>query len=154
MARIKSQGTKIYALINNAIVRFICYKTIDLGSDSVGKIDVTCLDDLEKNYEQGMVDPGEGTLTVELDDENASHAQILSLAAAGTNVPWFVGSRDADTEPTVTGSDVTLPTTRNWLTFDGYLNPAAPTIEADSNWTYAHPLIRTSSVKTILRTVP
>ena len=42
MARIKSQGTKVYALIAGAIVRFTYYNAIDLGSDSTSKIDTTC----------------------------------------------------------------------------------------------------------------
>ena len=151
MARIKSQGTKIYALIAGAIVRFTCYNAIDLGSDSTSKIDVTCLDDDEKSYEKGMVDPGEGSLTVQLDDENTSHAKALSLAETGEEVEWFVGSKGDSAEPTVTGSTVTLPETRNWATFTGYLNKSAPKIEADGVWTYAWPLVRTSSVNTILR---
>ncbi|ENU80012.1 hypothetical protein F975_01764 [Acinetobacter sp. ANC 3789] len=152
MARIKAQGTKIYALVAGAIVRFTCYNAVDLGSDSTSKIDVTCLDDEEKSYEKGIVDPGEGTLTVQLDDENTSHATALSLAEAGTELSWFVGSKGDDAAPTVTNGNVTLPTTRNWATFTGYLNKSAPKIEADGVWTYAFPLVRTSSVNTILRT--
>lgn len=152
MARIKSQGTRIYGLIAGQIVRFVCYSAVDLGQDSVGKIDTTCLDDDEKSYERGMLDPGEGSLTVQLDDENSSHAQLLQLAKDGTTIPWFVGSKGAD-EPTVTGGNVVLPETRNWLTFEGYLNPVSPTIETDTNWTYAFPLIRSTSVTTVLRDV-
>ncbi|WP_151815081.1 phage tail tube protein [Acinetobacter soli] len=151
MARIKSQGTKVYALVAGAIVRFTCYNAIDLGQDSTSKIDVTCLDDDEKSYERGMVDPGEGTLTVQVDDENASHATGLSLAESGEELDWFVGSKGDDAPPTVSGGVVTLPKSRNWLTYKGYLNKASPTIEADGVWTYAWPLVRTSSVNTILR---
>lgn len=151
MSRIKSQGTKIYALVGGAIVRFSCYNSIDLGQDSTSKIDVTCLDEEEKSYEKGIVDPGEGSLTVQLDDENISHATALSLAEAGTELEWYVGSKGDGAEPTVVGTAVTLPTTRNWATFTGYLNKTPPKIETDGVWTYAFPLVRTSSVNTILR---
>lgn len=151
MARIKSQGTKVYVLIAGAIVRFTCYNAIDLGSDSTSKIDTTCLDAEEKSYEKGMLDPGEGSMTVQLDDENASHATALELAESGDEVEWFVGSKGDDAPPTVTSGTVTLPQTRNWVTFKGYLNKVGPTIETDGVWTYAFPLVRTTSVTTILR---
>lgn len=151
MARIKSQGTKVYALIAGAIVRFTCYNAIDLGSDSTSKIDTTCLDAEEKSYEKGMLNPGEGSMTVQLDDENASHATALELAESGDEVEWFIGSKGDDAPPTVTSGTVTLPQTRNWVTFKGYLNKVGPTIETDGVWTYAFPLVRTTSVTTILR---
>lgn len=153
MARIKSQGTKIYALVGAAIVRFSCYKDVDLGQDSTSKIDVTCRDADEKSYEKGVTDPGEGSLTVQLDDENASHANILELAESGQELKWFVGDKGDGAEPTVAAGTgvVTLPKTRNWVTFTGYLNKAAPSMADNDVWTYAFPLVRTSSVTTILR---
>lgn len=155
MSTIKSNGTKIYALISGEIVRFRCYNAVDLGQDSFGKIDISCLDSESKKYRRGAQDPGEGSLTIQIDDENTSHADLLLLVESGDEVEWFIGSsgEGVQEEPTVTGGIVTLPTSRNWLTFDGYLNGAAPSIEMDSVWTYAYPLVRTSPVATILRTV-
>lgn len=152
MAKVKSNGTQIYGVVDKEIVAFKCYYAIDLGQDTRGKIEVSCLDDDEKSYIPGSVDPGEGSMTVQLDDESIPHARALQLAKDGTEIEWYIGSK-GDELPTISvEGDVTLPTSRNWLTFSGYLNPVAPTIEADGVWTYAFPLVRTTSVSTVLKT--
>lgn len=154
MSTIKSNGTKIYAIVNGAVVPFTCYNAIDLGQDSFGKIDISCLDEESKRYRRGSTDPGEGSLTIQLDDESDSHAELMQLVDSGETVPWYIGSNESTDLPTieeVTG-DVTLPTTRNWVTFEGYLNNASPTIEQDGVWTYAYPLVRSVGTTTILRT--
>ena len=92
MANIRSNGTKIYALVKGVIVAFMCYNAIDLGADTVNRIDISCLDQNFKKYMKGSRDPGEGSLTVQLDDENASHAQLLEIAEDGGNLEWFLGS--------------------------------------------------------------
>lgn len=151
MARIKANGSKLYAVINGAIVRVQCISAMDLGQDSFGKIDASCLDDDHKSYDRGVTDPGEGSITIQLDDTNTSHATLLQLAESGTKTDWYIGSPSATDEPELDSSgDVILPETRTWLTFEGYLNPVAPTIETDTNWTYAFTLVRTSPVRTIL----
>lgn len=79
MANIRSNGTKLYALVDGAIVAFMCYNAIDLGADTVNRIDVSCLDQKFKKYMKGTRDPGEGSLTVQLDDENANMHSYLKL---------------------------------------------------------------------------
>ena len=74
MARIKSNGTQVYAVIGAAVVRFNCTKAFTFGEDSFSKIDSTCLDSDTKDYERGLRDPGEGSIQIDLDDENAEFA--------------------------------------------------------------------------------
>lgn len=154
MAVIKSQGTQVFAVINDAVVRFVCPTAISMGDDSFSKIDTTCLDSQTKNYERGLRDPGEGSIGINLDDEETSHAALIDLADSGAKVMWYVGSSHSATPPTyevLTG--ITLPTTRTWWSFEGYLNPAVPQIEQDSVVKYEFTIVRTSAVTTTKRTV-
>lgn len=152
MARIKSNGTQIFAVIGAAVVRFSCPKAFSFGEDSFSKIDATCLDSETKDYERGIRDPGEGSLQIDLDDENASHAQLIQLAESGEKIEWHIGSSHSKTEPTyepVGGID--LPKDRIWWSFQGYINPSAPTIEQDTLVGYTFTLVRTSAVITTMR---
>ncbi len=154
MAAVKTQGTQVFAVINNAVVRFVCPTALSMGDDSFSKIDVTCLDAATKNYERGLRDPGEGSIGINLDDAETSHTQLIALADSGDKVMWYVGSSHTKTAPTydqLTGID--LPEDRIWWSFEGYLNPAVPQIEQDSVVKYEFAIVRTSAVTTTPRTV-
>ena len=154
MARIKSNGTQVYAVIGEAVVRFSCPKAFSFGEDSFSKLDATCLDSDTKDYERGLRDPGEGSIQIDLDDENASHMQLIQLADSGEKVEWHVGSSHSKTAPTyeaVAGID--LPEDRIWWSFEGYINPAAPTTEQDALVGYTFTIVRTSAVVTTPRVV-
>lgn len=154
MARIKSNGTQVYAVIGAAVVRFTCPKAFSFGEDSFSKIDATCLDSDTKDYERGLRDPGEGSIQIDLDDENASHLQLIELAESGDKVQWYVGSSHSNTPPTyaVVGG-IDLPENRIWWSFEGYINPSSPTIEQDALVGYTFTLVRTSAVVTTPRVV-
>ena len=154
MAHIKAQGTQVFAVVDDAVVRFTCPKAFSFGEDSFSKIEATCLDSDTKNYERGLRDPGEGSIQIDLDDENASHLQLIALADSGEKVQWYVGSSHSDTAPTydtLTGID--LPDDRIWWSFEGYINPSSPTIEQDALVGYTFTLVRTSAVVTTPRVV-
>lgn len=155
MAVNTTQNMQAFALIDKKIVRFTCPKNIKFGQDSFGKIDVTCLDAESKQYLRGMRDPGEAGIGINYNDENTSHEDLLKLAEDGTVVQWFIGSNHSAEPPTYTeGSDVTLPKTRNWWSFNGYMNDTAPNdIEVDAAMAYDFTIIRTSKVKRTKREV-
>lgn len=155
MARIKSQGTQVFAVVGAAVVRFSCPKAFTFGEDSFSKIDATCLDSDTKDYERGMRDPGEGSLQIDLDDENASHLQLIQLADSGEKVEWYVGSSHSKKPPTYEAiAGIELPEDRIWWSFEGYLNPAAPNMETDALVGYTFGLVRTSKVTTTPRVIP
>lgn len=154
MARVKSNGTQIFAVIGAAVVRFSCPKAFSFGEDSFSKIDATCLDSETKDYERGLRDPGEGSLQIDLDDENASHLQLIQLADSGEKIEWHVGSSHSKTVPTYEAvGGIDLPEDRIWWSFQGYINPSAPTIEQDTLVGYTFTLVRTSAVITTMREV-
>ena len=163
MSKIKSNGTALFGILGGTrVVRFRCFRGVELGQDTVGKIDISCLDEDTKKYMAGSVDPAEGSLTVQLDDENITHAELLALAESSEDIPWYlrapVPEENTDTiVPVLTGAygdEVTLPTTVTWAAFTGYLTSVGPTVEIDDVWTYAFPLVRTSKISTIVKTTP
>lgn len=155
MALSKTQKTHIFALINKKIVRFVCPQNFKFGQDSFGKIEVTCLDADSKQYVRGIRDPGESGIGINYDDENTSHEELLKLAESGEIVEWFVGSSHSATPPTYEESTgVTLPPTRNWWSFKGYMNDTAPSdIEVDSVMKYDFVIVRTTGVTRTKREV-
>ena len=154
MARIKAQGTQVFAVVDGAVVRFSCTKAFSFGEDSFTKIEATCLDKDTKDYERGLRDPGEGSIQIDLDDENASHLQLIELADSGEKIEWYVGSSHSKAPPTYeVVSGIELPEDRIWWSFKGYLNPSAPTTEQDTLVSYTFTLVRTSKVVITPRTV-
>ena len=154
MARIKSQGTQVFAVVDGAVVRFSATKAFSFGEDSFSKIDVTDLDSDMKDYDRGLRDPGEGSVQINFDDENTSHLKMLELAESGDKVDWYIGSSHSKTPPTyaaLTGID--LPEDRTWWSFKGYLSSSAPTVETDTMIGYTFKLVRTSAVTVTPRTV-
>ncbi|WP_353173704.1 phage tail tube protein [Acinetobacter rudis] len=150
MAVVKTQGTQLFAVVDGKVEKFICLGKIGFGQDSYAKSDITCLDAESKEYERGMLDPGEGSIEIIYRDENESHDKLIELAEKGENLQWFVGSGHSKTPPTIAtaGDEVELPKDRTWWSFKGYLNPAAPNdIEVDSNVGYTFTLVRNSGVK-------
>lgn len=155
MARIKAQDTQVFAVVDGAVVRFSCPKAFTFGEDSFSKIDATCLDSDTKDYERGLRDPGEGSIQIDLDDENASHLQLIQLADSGEKVMWYVGSSHSKTPPTYDAvAGIELPKDRIWWSFEGYLNPAAPNMEVDALVGYTFALVRTSKVTITARDIP
>lgn len=147
MATVPTQGTQAFTVIDDEVVRFVCLKKIGYGQDSFSKIDITCLDATSKKYKRGMRDPGEGSVELNYDDENTSHDRLLEIAESGEEYPWYIGSGHSADAPTLVQGVVTLPTTRSWNEFKGYINPTAPNdIEIDSVESYTFALVRNSGV--------
>lgn len=150
MSTILSNGSMLYGVIgdppDSSVVRFECFNAIDFGQDTYGKIAINCLDSKVKRSRRGAVEIGEGSVTFQLDKENPSHAQFLTLVESGEEIQFYFGSGESEDPPVIVEGEVTLPETRTWLTFSAYLNSASPTVEEDGVWTYAFPLVRTSEV--------
>ncbi|NHB57028.1 hypothetical protein G9F32_03140 [Acinetobacter sp. 194] len=157
MARIKVQKSQLYYHEEGAedIVAVQCAKELELGTDTEEDIDVTCLDDDEDNFDPGKKTPGEGSLSIDLDDENASHLQLIALSKASPRIKptWYLGSSNSDDPPTVTGGAVTLPSTRTWWVWTGYLKLAEKTFVKGQFVGYKFPMKKTSIVNETIRTI-
>lgn len=148
MAEIKVQGTNVFAYDGTAVTRLVCLTGIDLGGDSTSRIENTCLDEKRsKSYLNGLSDPGEGSLTFNLDPANASHLKLIEWAEdKQEGIQFYIGASDGSDPITVASPDVNVPETRSWWSFKGGVSTAVPTFEADALVGYTVTLQRSSAV--------
>lgn len=124
---IKTQGTVLYAIdpADDSVITVGCITSLD-GIDTTNEqIETTCLSDLARTYLSGLATPGTASFDINFDTLDASHTRMHALKVAGTTLKWAVGFSDDTTAPTVSGSgaaaDWTLPSTRSWIDFDGFM---------------------------------
>lgn len=160
MARIKVQKSQLFYHEDGAtaVVAVQCAKELELGTDTEEDIDVTCLEDEEDNFDPGKKTPGEGSLAIDLDDENSSHLKLIALSktAPRKKVTWYLGSSNSDEPPTIVAgppSTISLPTTRTWWVWTGYLKLAEKTFTKGQFVGYKFPLKKTSIVNETIRTI-
>ncbi|ACK47077.1 phage tail tube protein [Shewanella baltica] len=120
----KTQGTQLYAIdpADDSILGVIAVTSIDGIDSAVDSIETTPLEAMAREFESGLKSPGAATFGINVDPRLASHLRLHQLKTAGTTLKWAIGFSDAvGTPPTVTTKDFTLPTTRTWITFEGFM---------------------------------
>ena len=152
-----TQGTGVWILHGDTatptLTKVNCVKSISLGDDSPTEIDSTCLDETDtKTSEWGLNTPGEGSLVIDTDPDNASHIALLQAAANKETVEVYVGWADGTAAPTLSGTDVTLPTTRTWSSFTAKLRENSPVFDADSLVNHTIAMKRQTRVVTAYKT--
>ncbi|ETK39500.1 MAG: phage tail protein [Pseudomonadales bacterium RIFCSPLOWO2_12_60_38] len=147
---ILSQGTQIYALVPPlsgtgpmTVMEVECATSFDPGGSPAEQIEDTCLSADERSYKKGLRTPGQASLGLNADPNNASHIRLhqLSEANGDTTIKWVVGWSDGkDIVPTISteGDDFELPPTRTWFAFQGYV--------ADFPFTFAQNAVVASTV--------
>lgn len=124
---VKSQGTQLYFIdpADDTIVEVACITELTGLSQSRDQIETTCLSDNERSYEAGLATPGVANFGIYTDPAEPSHIRLQQLAVAGTNIEWAAGWSDGIGIPPTgvsSGGEFVLPTTRTWLTFNGYIS--------------------------------
>lgn len=165
MARVRkgvlSQGTNVWIKHGEPtaaiLTKMICIKGIQLGDDTPTDIDNTCLEEEDsKTSVNGLNQPGEGSITLNTDPDNATHITLLKLADDNADVEIYIGWSDGKVVPTLeplTGK-VTLPEDRTWTSTTARLKAGAPTFEPDALVGHTISLKRQSKVITAYRTTP
>ena len=144
-----TQGTHVWIKHGTTptLTRMTCIKALTLGDDSATEINDTCLDEPETATSQyGLTTPGEGSIQIDTDPENASHMTLLQLASTKETVEVYAGWADGTAELTMTTGTVTMPTTRTWSTFTAQLRKGSPVFDADSLVNHTIPMKRQSEV--------
>jgi hypothetical protein len=126
---IKSQGTRLYTVdpATHAVLVVGCVTGITGIDTSIEQNEITCLEDSARRYMAGLATPGAANFTIQFDPSDDSHVRLHQLKVAGTTLPWAIGFSDG-TAPPVSHEDsagedgFTLPTSRSWITFEGYMN--------------------------------
>jgi len=112
---ILSQGTQIYALVPpvsgtgpKTVLAIECATAFSPGGSPADQIEDTCLEDKDRSYKKGLRTPGQASLTVNADPNNASHIRLhqLSEADGDTTIDWAVGWSDGTAAPTLAPAGV------------------------------------------------
>lgn len=154
-----SQGTKVWIKHGDdaapTLTKMDCITALNIGDDSPTEIDTTCLDEEDTATSRfGLNKPGEGSIGINPDPENATHVTLLQLANDHEVVEVIVGWNDDKAVPTVGVSQlVELPETRTWTTFIAQLKAGAPTFDADSVVKQTISMKRQTKALTTMRTV-
>lgn len=122
-----AQGTQVFFKdpVSGDFVEVGCATTFSPGGAPADQIETTCLSEAERSYMPGLRTPGQASLTINADPEDASHIRLHQMSEENPSptVEWVVGWSDGAALPTVDSSDETvLPTTRTWFTFEGYVS--------------------------------
>ena len=144
-----SQGTHVWILHGDTptLTKMDCIKALSLGDDSTTEISTTCLEEkTTATSDWGLTTPGEGSIQIDTDPKNLSHMKLLELAADRVEVGVYVGWSDGDVPPTISGSDVALPTTRTWSSFRAILRKGSPVFDADALVNHTVPMKRQTEV--------
>lgn len=129
---ILTQGTQVYGLMPPpsgtgpfTVVEVECATAFNPGGSPKEQIEDTCLSSKERTYKPGLRTPGQASLTINADPNNASHIRLhqLSEADGDTTIKWAVGWSDGTAAPTVSaeGDDFELPASRTWFIYEGYV---------------------------------
>ena len=139
MATIKkgvlTQGTQVWIKHGDSptLTKMSCITGIELGDDSPTEIANTCLEERDTATSMyGLNTPGEGSITINTDPDNASHITLLQLADEMAGVEVIIGWSDGTSEPTLSVDEVTLTEDRTFTTFQAVLRASSPTFEPDS----------------------
>lgn len=123
---IKTQGTDLYFINpeDESVVLAGCITSIGGIDSTLEQIETTCLSGDARTYIAGLATPGTATFGINFDPQDTSHALLLSMK--GVSTMWAIGWSDGTAAPTATAADsggqFTLPNTRSWLTFEGFIN--------------------------------
>jgi hypothetical protein len=122
---VKTQGTDLYAIdpADNSLLVVGCVTSIDGIDTPIDQVETTCLQDTARSYIAGLATPGTATFGINTDPSDAAHVRLHQLKVAGETIQWAIGWADGTADPTAdTNGQFNLPTTRSWITFEGFMN--------------------------------
>ena len=124
---IRTKGTELYFVFQDTsgyhMVKLGCPKGISGLGGSKPQIDETCLDSEEMEFGPGMGNPGAITVDLDFDTSKISHKDLIAMDEDDTVTTWVVCLSDGTAAPTVdVGSgNITCPSTRTYISFQGYI---------------------------------
>lgn len=116
-----TQGSVLYFIKGGTTVQAVAATTINGLSAQRDSIETTDLTATAKTFLPGLMSPGSAQFAIQFDPSNAVHKDLHASYVAGETLKWALGWSDGSAAPTVTAGDFTLPTTRSFLTFGGFI---------------------------------
>lgn len=122
-----SQGTQVFFIDpdDQSVVEIVGATTFNPGSSPADQIDVTELAERkEKKFKKGLRTPGQASLGLNADPAISAHTRLYELYESDDDITikFVVGWSDGEAPPTVTDGNFTLPATRTWYEFFGYVS--------------------------------
>jgi hypothetical protein len=115
-----TQGTTLY-WIDGTTVQAVAATNISGISAQRDSIETTDLTNTAKTFMPGLMSPGSAQFTIQFDPSNTVHTKLHAAYVAGTNLKFALGWSDGTAAPTITTGNFTLPTTRTFMSFEGFL---------------------------------
>ncbi|MEN3158295.1 phage tail tube protein [Alkalimonas sp. NCh-2] len=122
-----TQGTHIFfkdPADGGGVVRVVKATQFNPGGNPADQIEDTGLEDFDRTYQKGMRTPGQASMTINADPNQASHIRLheLSQQEGDTTLDWVIGWSDGTAEPTFVDGAWVLPDSRTWFKFRGYVS--------------------------------
>ena len=106
---IETKGTRIFFgdVENSSTIHMVACPTAANGlGGAADQIDLTCLMSPEREYKQGLPNPGQVTIPINFIPRSAAHQTLIDLQASGTTVSWMIAFSDyTGSGPTTFDSD-------------------------------------------------
>lgn len=123
---VRTQGTDLFTIDpeDGSLLEVGCVTSIDGIDSTLDQIETTCLSDAVRTYIAGLATPGAASFGINVDPSDDSHVRLHQLKTAGTVLTWALGWADGTANPTVDSQadGFALPSTRSWITFNGFMN--------------------------------
>ena len=122
---VKTQGTELYVIDpdTNTVITVGCVTTITGITAARDQIETTCLNSAARTYVAGMATPGTASFGINFDPTDASHVRLHELYVEGVDLMFALGWSDGTASPSSASTDgFSLPTTRSWIRFDGFIS--------------------------------
>ncbi len=142
-------GTNVWILHGTVptLTKMACISELIFGDDTAAEVDNTCLEEVEvRTNDYGLSTPGEGSLKINTDPNNATHVIALDLADRKELVGIYVGWGDGVSIPALTGGIVELPEDRTWSWCTAILRKNSVVIGLDALNNHTIPFKRQSKV--------
>lgn len=119
----KTQGTELWYQSSDTVMTKVGRITGVTGTGGAkSSIPATTLDDLiDELVIAGLGQPGGVSVPINFDPSNLGHQALLALNNSGTTVRWVIGLSNGTAPPTSSGGTITYPTTRTYISFDGFV---------------------------------
>ena len=134
---VKTQGTQIWFVstlgTDRLLVLLNAATAISGLGGPAGQIDTTDLSALvDKTFVRGLGVPASVSVPFNLNPGDVSQADLFLLKTQGNVLTWLIGlSESADTPTLHPDLTFTMPATRSWIEFTGYISDVTIDIATD-----------------------
>ena len=94
---LETKGTRLFFgdVENSSSIYLVACPTGITGlGGAADQIDTTCLSSTEREYRQGLPNPGQLSVPINFIPQSASHQALIDLKEAGTTVSWMIALSD------------------------------------------------------------